>query len=127
MKANEAVKDGAGKVVLSEEEWRKKLTPEQYEICREKGTERPNTGKYLHHKEKGTYACVACGHPIFSSETKYDSGCGWPAYYDALADGAKLNTDTSFGFTRVEAVCARCDSHLGHVFDDGPPPTGKRY
>ena len=100
-------------------EWRRRLTPEQYSICREKGTEPSGSGEYLHHRGVGTYACVACGNPLFSSTTKYEA-CGWPSFLDALPDAVRKEPG-------LEAVCARCDSHLGHIFDDGPPPTGKRY
>ncbi|MBI2899161.1 MAG: peptide-methionine (R)-S-oxide reductase MsrB [Planctomycetes bacterium] len=108
------------RVVLGDAEWRKRLTPEQYRICREKGTEPPGSGEYLHHAAAGTYLCVACGAPLFSSKTKYDA-CGWPSFWDRIGDRVAFNPRT------LEATCARCDSHLGHVFDDGPPPTGKRY
>ena len=116
------------KVIKSEEEWEKILTPEEYHVLREKGTERAFTGKYDHHFEKGVYKCAACGYKLFSSEHKYDSGCGWPAYWTTLAgDRVILREDRSFGMIRTEVLCARCESHLGHVFDDGPEPTGQRY
>ena len=116
------------KVVKTEEEWKKELTPEQYHVLREKGTERPFTGKYDHYFEKGVYKCAACGNVLFSSDNKYDSGCGWPAYWTPLAgDRIVLKKDTSFGMVGTEVLCARCGSHLGHVFDDGPEPTGLRY
>jgi peptide-methionine (R)-S-oxide reductase len=116
------------KVIKSEEEWKKELTPEEYHVLREKGTERAFTGKYDHHFEKGIYKCAACGYELFSSEHKYDSGCGWPAYWTTLAeDRVILREDRSFGMIRTEVLCARCESHLGHVFDDGPKPTGERY
>lgn len=117
------------KVTRTEEEWRKILTPEQYQVLREKGTERAFTGKYDQIFSKGTYLCAACGNPLFSSETKFNSGCGWPAFYLALAgDRVKLQKDTSHGMVRTEVLCARCGSHLGHVFDDAPDqPTGQRY
>ena len=112
----------------TEEEWKKELTPEQYYILRKKGTERPFTGKYNNHKEEGTYACAACGNELFSSENKYDSGCGWPSYWTALAkDKIILQEDRSHGMIRTEVLCAKCGGHLGHVFDDGPEPTGLRY
>jgi peptide-methionine (R)-S-oxide reductase len=116
------------KVIKTEEEWKKALTPEQYHVLREKGTERAFTGKYDHHFEKGVYKCAACGNVLFSSENKYDSGCGWPAYWTPLAkDNIVLQEDRSFGMIRTEVLCARCGSHLGHVFEDGPEPTGLRY
>jgi len=112
----------------SEDEWRRELTPEQFAICRQKGTERAFTGAYWDHHEPGTYHCAACGRAVFSSETKFDSGTGWPSFY-APADPAGVRTelDTSHGMRRTEVVCASCDSHLGHVFEDGPEPTGLRY
>jgi peptide-methionine (R)-S-oxide reductase len=116
------------RVVKSEEEWRQQLTEEQFWIIREKGTERPYTGKYWNHKGKGVYQCAACGLELFSSDTKYDSGCGWPSFYDAMHSGnIKTAKDRSLGMMRIEIMCARCDGHLGHVFDDGPKPTGMRY
>lgn len=112
----------------SEEEWREELTPEQYHICREKGTEHPFTGKLLHNKESGIYRCACCGAELFDSDTKFDSGTGWPSFWDALDPSmVKLNEDHSHGMTRVEVTCANCGAHLGHVFPDGPPPTGQRY
>lgn len=114
---------------LSDEEWKKKLTPEQYQIMRAKGTEAPFTGKFLHNKDHGMYICAACGAELFSSDTKFDSSSGWPSFYDVAKSGAvKLQDDDSHGVHRVEAVCANCDGHLGHVFDDAfDQPTGKRY
>ena len=116
-------------VVRSEDEWREVLTPEQYYVLREKGTERPFTNKYEHHFEAGTYACAACGLELFSADTKFDSGCGWPAFYAAKAgDRVKLTPDSSLGMLRTEVTCGRCGSHLGHIFDDAPQtPTGQRY
>lgn len=111
----------------SEEEWRRILTPEQYRVLRQKGTEPPFSGKFYKHKEKGTYVCAACGNELFPSGTKYDSGCGWPAFYDALPGAVVFQDDYSHGMYRIEVLCARCKSHLGHIFDDGPAPTGKRY
>jgi len=117
-----------GKVVKSEEEWKAELTPEEYSVLREKGTERAFTGKYYDHHEEGFYKCAACGNVLFSSDNKYDSGCGWPSYWTTLAkDRVVLQEDRSFGMIRTEVLCARCGSHLGHVFDDGPQPTGLRY
>lgn len=118
----------AEKINKSEEEWKEELTPEQYHILREKGTERPFTGKYHKTKEQGVYRCAACGNELFSSETKYESGTGWPSFWTPIdAEKVETETDTSFGMRRTEAVCGRCGSHLGHVFEDGPEPTGLRY
>jgi peptide-methionine (R)-S-oxide reductase len=111
----------------NEEEWQKMLTPEQYKISREKGTEAPFTGEYVHEKADGTYACVACGNPLFSSDAKFDSGTGWPSFDQALPGAVETTTDNSQGMSRTEITCARCGSHLGHIFDDGPTATGKRY
>jgi len=116
------------KVKKSEEEWRQELTPEQYHVVREKGTEPAFTGEYHDTKEKGTYVCVACGQPLFSSDTKFDSGTGWPSFYEPMDDEAvETEEDRSFMMRRTEVLCSRCDAHLGHVFDDGPNPTGQRY
>ncbi|MFN2197216.1 MAG: peptide-methionine (R)-S-oxide reductase MsrB [Anaerolineales bacterium] len=116
------------KIQKSESEWKAELTPEQYTILREKGTERPFTGKYYRSKETGTYHCAACGNPLFTSDTKYESGSGWPSFWAPLAEGnVEIRRDTSHGMVRTEVLCARCGSHLGHVFDDGPQPTGLRY
>lgn len=105
-----------------------KLTPEQYNICFLKGTEPPGSGKYLHNKKAGVYHCVNCRQPLFSSETKFDSGTGWPSFYDVIKNGnVKLQKDTSQGMKRIEVLCDNCGSHLGHLFEDGPKPTGKRY
>ena len=114
---------------LTDEELRKKLTPEQYRILREKGTEAPFSGEYLNNKKKGMYTCAACGAQLFSSDTKFDSGTGWPSFYDvAQSDAVKLAEDDSHGMSRVEASCANCGSHLGHVFKDAPDqPTGTRF
>jgi len=115
-------------ITRTEEEWRAQLAPEQYEVLRRQGTERPFSGKYVHAKEDGTYRCAACGAELFSSTTKFDSGTGWPSFYEPACDtSVGLRSDHSHGMTRTEVVCGRCGSHLGHVFDDGPPPTGKRY
>lgn len=124
----EAPKVSKPKVSKTDAEWRKSLTPEQYEILRKKGTERAFTGKYWNHKEDGSYLCAGCRTELFKSNTKYDSGCGWPSFYEAL-DKEKViyREDRSFGMKRIEVLCATCDGHLGHVFDDGPRPTGLRY
>ena len=116
------------RIVKSDAEWRAQLTPEQYEITRNKGTERAFTGCLWDHKQAGTYRCICCEEPLFDSRTKYDSGSGWPSFYEAIDKGnVKLVLDTSHGMHRTEVCCARCDAHLGHVFPDGPPPTGERY
>ncbi len=116
------------KIIKTEQEWKQQLTPEQYHVAREAGTERAFTGKYWNTKDAGTYNCVCCGAPLFSSETKFDSGCGWPSFYKPL-DSAPIveKTDKTYGMVRTETRCANCDAHLGHVFDDGPNPTGLRY
>lgn len=111
----------------TDEEWRKELTPEQYEICRRKGTEPPFTGEYWNTKEKGIYVCACCGTELFSSETKYDSGTGWPSFWKPIEGNVKFEIDTSYGMIRTEVMCSKCDAHLGHVFDDGPAPTNMRY
>jgi len=114
--------------IRTEEEWLSILSPAQYNICRLKGTEPPGSGKYNKHFEKGYYKCVACGLRLFDSDTKYDSGTGWPSFYDEYKKGnIAFHKDTSFGMIRTEILCAQCGSHLGHVFDDGPQPTGLRY
>ncbi|MEH3052761.1 MAG: peptide-methionine (R)-S-oxide reductase MsrB [Patulibacter minatonensis] len=116
------------KIELTEEQWRERLSPDQYRILREAGTERPFTGELLSVKENGTFACAACGLELFDASTKYESGSGWPSFWAALGpDRVKLIEDRSHFMTRTEVRCARCDSHLGHVFDDGPNPTGLRY
>lgn len=117
-----------GKVRKTEEEWARELTPEQYRIVRQKGTEPPFSGAYVDEHARGTYRCVACGEPLFSSDAKYDSRSGWPSFYQAL-DPAKIeeHEDTSHGMRRIEVTCARCGAHLGHLFPDGPQPTGMRY
>ena len=116
------------KINKTDEEWKKILSPEQYNVLREKGTEQPFTGKLLHNKKQGTYLCGACGNPLFLSDTKFDSGSGWPSFWDVVTKGSvQLNRDMSHGMNRIEVVCNRCKSHLGHLFDDGPKPTGKRY
>ena len=115
------------KVTKSEQEWREELSPERYHVLREAGTERPFTGALLQNKGDGTYACAACGNQLFDSDTKFESGSGWPSFYDARPGSVELIEDRSHGMVRTEARCARCGSHLGHVFDDGPNPTGQRY
>ena len=113
---------------MSHEDWKNKLTPEQFNVCRLGGTESPYSGKYYLHKEEGTYICVACQKALFKSGTKFESGTGWPSFYDVMeSQSVKLKEDFSYGMHRVEVLCANCDSHLGHVFNDGPRPTGKRY
>jgi len=120
--------DTNARVEKSSAEWQKILTPMQYRVTREAGTERAFTGEYWNTKTQGTYLCVCCGQPLFDSDTKFDSGCGWPSFFKPLP-GAKITEirDTSLGMIRLEVRCSRCDAHLGHVFDDGPPPTGLRY
>ncbi|MEO7197035.1 MAG: peptide-methionine (R)-S-oxide reductase MsrB [Solirubrobacterales bacterium] len=116
------------KVEKSDEEWREQLTPEQYEITRKAGTERPFTGEYVDTKDDGTYCCVACGNELFSSGTKFDSGTGWPSFFEPAENDAVITrADNGLFMNRTEVLCARCESHLGHVFDDGPAPTGQRF
>ncbi len=116
------------KIEKSDDEWKEMLTPEQYAICREKGTEPAFSGEYHDSKESGMYRCRCCGEPLFTSETKYDSGSGWPSFYQPLKDDAiKSESDRSLGMVRTEVMCNACESHLGHVFEDGPQPTGLRY
>lgn len=120
--------DTIGKVVRTDAEWKARLTPEQYHILREKGTDAPFKGALTYTKDKGTYKCAGCGNPLFTSDMKFESECGWPSFDKELAgDRIKTVTDTSFGMVRTEILCARCGSHLGHLFDDGPTLTGKRY
>ena len=116
-----------GKLSVSDAQWKKVLAPKVYNIMREKGTEMANTGPYVHNPKKGFYYCAACGHMLFSSDTKFDSGTGWPSFFKALSGGVAQAKDNSLGMERDEVVCARCGGHLGHVFDDGPKPTGLRY
>lgn len=116
------------KVTKTEQEWKQQLSPEQYQVTRQCGTERAFTGKYWNSKDKGVYNCVCCGEPLFTSETKFDSGTGWPSFYEPVGEGAvATHTDKSYGMVRTEVRCAKCDAHLGHVFDDSPTPTGLRY
>ncbi len=113
--------------MISEEEWRKRLTSREYSVLRDKGTEPPFTGKYSDNKKKGEYFCRACGNKLFDSDKKYDSGTGWPSFFDVSKDAVELEPDYSLGMRRIEVICKKCGSHLGHLFDDGPKPTGKRY
>ena len=116
------------KKIKPEEQWQKELTPEQFHVTREKGTERAFTGEYWNNHEKGTYKCVGCGNELFSSDTKFDSGTGWPSYSAPIAEeNVKTAGDDSLMMRRTEVMCSRCDAHLGHVFEDGPEPTGLRY
>lgn len=118
----------SSKVNLSEEEWQKILPAEVYRIARQKGTERPGSSPFEYSKDKGTYYCAACGNALFVSDTKFESGCGWPSFYQPISKGSIIYApDNSYGMSRTEVMCGRCKAHLGHVFDDGPPPTGLRY
>ena len=117
-----------GKVEKSEAEWRKELTPMQYAVLREKATERPFSGEYEHEHRAGTYICAGCGQTLFESDAKFDSGCGWPSFYEPISKTSIIYLkDNSLGMERTEVECGKCKSHLGHVFEDGPPPTGDRY
>jgi peptide-methionine (R)-S-oxide reductase len=125
---NSAQSATSEKVRKTEDEWRQELTPEQYRTLREKGTERAFTGEYADTKTPGVYRCAACGQELFVSDTKFDSGCGWPSFFQPIGtDQIETHEDNSYGMQRVEVTCSRCDSHLGHVFPDGPRPTGQRY
>ena len=120
---------GAKKITKPEKEWKEQLTPEEFQVTRKKGTESAFTGQYHDCKEQGIYHCICCGSPLFSSETKYDSGTGWPSFWESISsESVETKSDFSIFFMpRTEVVCSQCDAHLGHIFKDGPPPTGKRY
>ena len=121
-------KTDTGKVEMSNEEWKKILPEDVYDIAREKGTERAFTGKFWDHKEGGTYYCAACGNPLFNSNGKFDSNCGWPSFFEPISKGSIIYApDNTYGMKRTEVMCGKCKAHLGHVFEDGPPPTGLRY
>ena len=127
-KSPEHTKSEEELAAISDEEWKKRLSKEVYHIAREKGTERPFTGKYNKHDEVGMYYCAVCGNPLFKSNAKFNSSCGWPSFFEPVAkDSIIYLPDTSYGMRRVEVQCGKCKSHLGHVFEDGPPPTGLRY
>jgi peptide-methionine (R)-S-oxide reductase len=114
--------------VKTDEEWKKTLTPEQYEVCRRKGTELPFSGEYVNSKDKGIYKCVCCGNELFSSDDKFDSGTGWPSFTRSIKDeNVEKQSDLTYGMHRIEVMCSKCGAHLGHVFNDGPDPTGNRY
>jgi peptide-methionine (R)-S-oxide reductase len=116
------------KIEKTDEEWARELTPEQFEVLRRHGTERPFTGRYVYEKASGTYHCAACGNELFSSDTKFESGTGWPSFTEpAVAEAVELREDSSYGMVRTEVLCRRCGGHLGHVFDDGPGPSGQRW
>jgi peptide-methionine (R)-S-oxide reductase len=116
------------KLKKSEEEWKKELTPAQYQVCRMKGTEPPFTGQYYKTKDPGVYLCAACGNQLFDSDTKYESGTGWPSFYQPInAENVETEEDDTYGMSRTEVMCSKCGAHLGHVFPDGPRPTGQRY
>jgi len=115
------------KVVKTEKEWKEQLTPEEFQVCRQHGTEAPFSGKYYDYKGEGLYSCKCCGAPLFESDTKFDSGTGWPSYFEPVEDAITEIKDSSYGMIRTEVRCSSCDAHLGHVFPDGPEPTGLRY
>lgn len=121
------IRQAHDKLPKNEDGWKEKLSEEEYHVLREKGTEAPFSGKYVHEKAEGMYTCKACGNPLFKSDAKFDSGTGWPSFDEALPGAVTMHKDTSLGMGRTEVVCARCGSHLGHIFDDGPTKTGKRY
>jgi peptide-methionine (R)-S-oxide reductase len=122
-----AAAPGTDRVVLSDAEWRARLSPEAYDVLRHEGTEMPFSSPLDHEKRAGTYACAGCALPLFSSKTKYDSGTGWPSFWAPLPNAVEMKADSSLDMERTEVHCRRCSGHLGHLFDDGPPPTGKRY
>lgn len=128
IKKQKSIMIDTNKVTKTEDEWQKKLTPDQFYVLRQKGTERPFTGKFWNSNEKGEYHCAACGNYLFSSQTKFDAGCGWPSFSEAAAEKNIISkADSSHGMMRTEVMCAKCGGHLGHVFDDGPKPAGLRY
>ena len=127
-KSSGYLKDNENPVDIKNEEWKKVLPKDVYHIAREKGTERPGTGKYFRHNEVGTYYCAVCGNPLFRSDGKFNSSCGWPSFFEPISEESLIYLqDNSFGMDRIEVDCGKCHSHLGHVFEDGPHPTGKRY
>ncbi|MBK7761828.1 MAG: peptide-methionine (R)-S-oxide reductase MsrB [Bacteroidetes bacterium] len=125
---NQSTSSDTNKIKLDDASWKQKLDPEVYHIAREKGTERAFTGTYWNHFESGTYHCKACGNPLFKSDGKFESSCGWPSFFEPISEKSILYAnDNTYGMQRTEVMCGKCDAHLGHVFDDGPPPTYKRY